>query len=94
MRDPNLGGTVEVRLGLGEARAGLAHRRPRRRAPQHTPAGLLIHFGGKIVYHLGDTALFSDLQLVAQARDPIDVALCASAATTRWTATTRSRRPS
>ena len=34
----------------------------------------MINLGGKIVYHLGDTGLFSDLQLV-KARDRVDVAL-------------------
>jgi L-ascorbate metabolism protein UlaG (beta-lactamase superfamily) len=38
------------------------------------PAGLVIEFGGRRVYHLGDTALFSDLQLVKR-RGEIDVAL-------------------
>jgi L-ascorbate metabolism protein UlaG (beta-lactamase superfamily) len=41
----------------------------------NTSAGLLINFGGKVVYHLGDTALFSDLKLVAGRGDQIDVAL-------------------
>src|SRR3712207_8123690 len=41
----------------------------------HMPAGLVINLGGQVVYHLGDTALFSDLQLVARRGDPIDVAL-------------------
>ena len=40
-----------------------------------TPAGLLIHIGGKLVYHLGDTALFSDLQLIARRGNHVDVAL-------------------
>ena len=40
----------------------------------NTPAGLLVNFGGKTIYHIGDTALFSDLALVGR-RDPIDVAL-------------------
>jgi L-ascorbate metabolism protein UlaG (beta-lactamase superfamily) len=41
-----------------------------------TPAGgLLIHIGGKLVYHLGDTALFSDLQLISRRGDHVDVAL-------------------
>jgi L-ascorbate metabolism protein UlaG (beta-lactamase superfamily) len=40
----------------------------------NTPAGLLINFKDTIVYHLGDTCLFSDLQLVGR-RAPIDVAL-------------------
>jgi L-ascorbate metabolism protein UlaG (beta-lactamase superfamily) len=38
------------------------------------PAGLLISFGGQIVYHLGDTCVFSDLALVGK-HHPIDVAL-------------------
>jgi L-ascorbate metabolism protein UlaG (beta-lactamase superfamily) len=38
------------------------------------PAGLLISFKDTIVYHVGDTALFSDLQLVGK-RHPIDIAL-------------------
>ena len=40
----------------------------------NTPAGLLINFKDTLVYHLGDTALFSDLQLVGKRR-PIDIAL-------------------
>ena len=40
----------------------------------NTPAGMVIGIGGKVVYHLGDTCLFSDLQLVGQ-RNPVDVAL-------------------
>src|SRR3954468_21135855 len=35
-------------------------------ATPHMPAGLLIHYGGHLIYHLGDTALFSDLQLIAR----------------------------
>ena len=45
--------------------------------PKGTPsaaAGLLINFRDTIVYHLGDTGLFSDLQLVGR-RHPIDYAL-------------------
>ena len=38
------------------------------------PAGASIVAGGKTVYHAGDTALFSDLRLVAQ-RHPVDCAL-------------------
>ena len=39
------------------------------------PAGLLINIGGTLVYHLGDTCLFSDLQLIARRGDKVDVAL-------------------
>jgi L-ascorbate metabolism protein UlaG (beta-lactamase superfamily) len=38
------------------------------------PAGVVVGLGGKVVYHLGDTCLFSDLRLVGE-RDPVDVAL-------------------
>ena len=38
------------------------------------PAGLVVSFAGKTIYHLGDTALFTDLALPGR-RDAIDVAL-------------------
>ena len=41
----------------------------------HMPAGLLIHYGGHLIYHLGDTALFSDLKLVARRGDKVELAL-------------------
>jgi L-ascorbate metabolism protein UlaG (beta-lactamase superfamily) len=56
--DPNLGGTVE--FGGGWVRV--------------VPAGLVIRLGDKTLYHLGDTALFSDLRLVRE-RDELDAAL-------------------
>ncbi len=37
-------------------------------------AGYVINIGGKTIYHLGDTCLFSDLKLIAE-RTPPDVAL-------------------
>lgn len=37
------------------------------------PAGFVIHFGGKTIYAAGDTALFSDMQLVGD--ENIDIAL-------------------
>jgi L-ascorbate metabolism protein UlaG (beta-lactamase superfamily) len=40
----------------------------------HTPAGLVINLGGRTVYHLGDTGLFSDLALPGK-RDKLDAAL-------------------
>ena len=64
-----------VRLGLGEDDAGLAHRGRRRRARRTRPPGLLIHYGGHLIYHLGDTALFSDLKLVARRGDKVELAL-------------------
>jgi L-ascorbate metabolism protein UlaG (beta-lactamase superfamily) len=34
--------------------------------PPNTPVGLLIHFGRKLFYHAGDTALFSDMKLIGE----------------------------
>ncbi len=38
------------------------------------PCGLVVHMGGKTVYHMGDTALFSDMALIGEIYQP-DVAL-------------------
>ena len=35
--------------------------------------GIVVNIGGKTFYHLGDTALFGDLKLIAE-RTPVDVA--------------------
>ena len=73
LHDPNLGGTVT--FDWGWARLVPAwHTSTTPKGTVNTPAGLLINFGGKTIYHTGDTALFSDLALVGR-RDPIDVAL-------------------
>jgi L-ascorbate metabolism protein UlaG (beta-lactamase superfamily) len=71
--DPNIGGTVE----FGNVSVRLTPAWHTSTTPKGTvsiPAGLVITVGDKTVYHLGDTALFSDLALV-KARDQIDVAL-------------------
>jgi L-ascorbate metabolism protein UlaG (beta-lactamase superfamily) len=71
--DPNIGGTVE--FGNVSVRLVPAwHTSTTPKGTVNTPAGLVITMGDTTVYHLGDTALFSDLQLV-KARDDIDVAL-------------------
>jgi L-ascorbate metabolism protein UlaG (beta-lactamase superfamily) len=71
--DPNLGGTVEFEGGWVRL-VPAWHTSTTPGGTVNTPAGLVINLGGTTVYHLGDTALFSDLQLVGK-RDPIDVAL-------------------
>src|SRR5881227_3559952 len=72
--DPNLGGTVEFDGGwVRLVPAWHTSTTPDGKAT-NTPAGLVINLGGKTIYHLGDTALFSDLELVSR-RDDIDVAL-------------------
>jgi L-ascorbate metabolism protein UlaG (beta-lactamase superfamily) len=72
--DPNLGGTVKFDWGWVKL-VPAWHTSTTPKGTVNTPAGLLINFAGKTIYHLGDTALFSDLALVAQRGDPIDVAL-------------------
>jgi L-ascorbate metabolism protein UlaG (beta-lactamase superfamily) len=71
--DPNIGGTVEFEGGWVRLTPAW-HTAVSPSGTPHTPAGLVINLGGKTVYHLGDTALFSDLALPAR-RDSIDVAL-------------------
>jgi L-ascorbate metabolism protein UlaG (beta-lactamase superfamily) len=73
VRDPNLGGTVE--FDWGSVRLVPAwHTSTTPKGTVNTPAGLVIEFGGKRIYHVGDTALFSDLQLVGK-RGRLDAAL-------------------
>jgi L-ascorbate metabolism protein UlaG (beta-lactamase superfamily) len=71
--DPNLGGTVRFDWGWVKL-VPAWHTSTTPRGTANTPAGLVISFAGTIVYHLGDTSLFSDLQLVGK-RNPIDIAL-------------------
>ena len=72
--DPNLGGTVEFDGGWVRL-VPAWHTSTTPGGTVNTPAGLVINLGGKIVCHLGDTALFSDLKLIAHRGNPIDVAL-------------------
>lgn len=74
VHDPNLGGTVQFDWGSAKL-VPAWHTSTTPKGTINTPAGLVISFGGKIVYHLGDTALFSDLALVGKRHGPIDVAL-------------------
>ncbi len=41
--------------------------------PMGVACGLVVHMGGKTIYHLGDTGLFSDLKLIGEIYKP-DVA--------------------
>jgi L-ascorbate metabolism protein UlaG (beta-lactamase superfamily) len=71
--DPNIGGTIEFEGGWVRLTPAW-HTAVSPNGTPHTPAGLVINLGGKTVYHLGDTGLFSDLALPGK-RDQIDVAL-------------------
>jgi L-ascorbate metabolism protein UlaG (beta-lactamase superfamily) len=72
--DPNLGGTIEFDWGWVK----LVQAFHTGTLPDGTvvgsQAGLVVNIGGATVYHLGDTALFGDLRLIAE-RTPVDVAL-------------------
>src|SRR5206468_12400191 len=69
----NLGGTATFDWGTAKL-VPAWHTSTTDNGTVSTPAGLLIDFKGTLVYHLGDTCLFSDLQLVGKRRQ-IDVAL-------------------
>jgi L-ascorbate metabolism protein UlaG (beta-lactamase superfamily) len=71
--DPNLGGTAEFDGGWVRL-VPAWHTSTTPGGTVNVPAGLVINLGGRTVYHLGDTALFSDLRLVGE-RDRLDVAL-------------------
>jgi L-ascorbate metabolism protein UlaG (beta-lactamase superfamily) len=71
--DPNIGGTVAFAGGWVRLTPAW-HTAVSPSGTPHTPAGLVINLGGRTVYHLGDTALFSDLALPGK-RDQVDVAL-------------------
>jgi L-ascorbate metabolism protein UlaG (beta-lactamase superfamily) len=73
VQDPNLGGTVDYDWGWVKL-VPAWHTSTTPNGTAATPAGLVIEIGGKTIYHLGDTCLFSDLQLVKR-RHPVDVAL-------------------
>lgn len=74
VRDPNLGGTITFDWGWVKL-VPAWHTAVTPSGTPHMPAGLLIEIGGTLVYHLGDTCLFSDLKLIAQRGDKVDVAL-------------------
>ena len=71
--DTNLGGTAEFDWGTVRLTPAW-HTSTTPKGTVSTPAGLVIEFGDKRVYHLGDTALFSDLALPKR-RGHLDVAL-------------------
>jgi L-ascorbate metabolism protein UlaG (beta-lactamase superfamily) len=71
--DPNMGGTVKFDWGWVKM-VPAWHTSTTPKGTVSTPAGLVVSVADTVVYHLGDTSLFSDLQLVGK-RTPIDVAL-------------------
>jgi L-ascorbate metabolism protein UlaG (beta-lactamase superfamily) len=74
VHDPNLGGTVPFDWGWVKL-VPAWHTSTTPNGTVSTPAGLLIMVGEKLVYHVGDTCLFSDLQLIARRGNHVNVAL-------------------
>jgi L-ascorbate metabolism protein UlaG (beta-lactamase superfamily) len=74
VHDPNLGGTVSFDWGWVKL-VPAWHSSTTPNGTVSPAAGLLIMVGETLVYHLGDTALFSDLQLIAQRGNHVNVAL-------------------
>src|SRR4051794_9152846 len=72
--NPNIGGAGQFAWGWGKMTPAW-HTAVTPSGTPHTPAGLLIHYGDHLIYHLGDTALFSDMKLVARRGGKVDVAL-------------------
>jgi L-ascorbate metabolism protein UlaG (beta-lactamase superfamily) len=73
VRDPNLGGTESFEWGSAKL-VPAWHTSTSAGGTPSIACGLLIDFKGTTIYHLGDTCLFSDLQLVGRGRE-LDVAL-------------------
>jgi L-ascorbate metabolism protein UlaG (beta-lactamase superfamily) len=74
VHDPNIGGTVTFEWGSVKL-VPAWHTSTTPKGTANVPAGLIVRFAGKTIYHLGDTALFSDMRLIAETNGPIDVAL-------------------
>jgi L-ascorbate metabolism protein UlaG (beta-lactamase superfamily) len=75
VHDPNLGGTVELTWGSVKLVQALHTNTVPDGTSIGVPAGLVMRFDGRTIYHLGDTCLFSDLALIAERNGPIDLAL-------------------
>lgn len=71
--DTNIGGTAAYDWGWARLVPAF-HTSTTPKGTITPPGGLVIGFGDLVIYHLGDTALFSDLALPGR-RQPIDIAL-------------------
>jgi L-ascorbate metabolism protein UlaG (beta-lactamase superfamily) len=74
VHDPNLGGTVAFDWGWVKL-VPAWHSSTTPNGTVNTPAGMLVMVGERLVYHMGDTALFSDIKLIAQRGNHVNVAL-------------------
>jgi L-ascorbate metabolism protein UlaG (beta-lactamase superfamily) len=73
LHDPNLGGTVAFDWGSAKL-VPAWHTSTTPKGTVNTPAGLIVQFGATTIYHLGDTSLFGDLELIGR-RHAVDVAI-------------------
>lgn len=71
--DTNIGGTASYAWGSVRLTPAF-HTSTTPKGTVTLPAGLVIEMGGKVIYDLGDTALFSDLALPGR-RKKVDIAL-------------------
>ena len=74
VHDPNFGGVVEFDWGWIKVVPAF-HTSTTPKGTVTPAAGLLVKMGETVVYHLGDTCLFSDLQLISRRGDHVDIAL-------------------
>jgi L-ascorbate metabolism protein UlaG (beta-lactamase superfamily) len=74
VKNPNLGGTVEYDWGTVKLVPAWHTNTNPDGGAIGAAAGLMITISGKTVWHLGDTALFSDLRMIGERHSP-DVAL-------------------
>jgi L-ascorbate metabolism protein UlaG (beta-lactamase superfamily) len=70
---PNIGGSVDFPGGSVKL-VPAWHSSSTPKGTVSTATGLIVRFGGATIYHLGDTALFGDMELIGR-RHEIDVAL-------------------
>jgi L-ascorbate metabolism protein UlaG (beta-lactamase superfamily) len=71
--EPNMGGSIKFDWGWAKL-VPAWHSSMTPKGTVSSPAGLVVSIGGTVVYHLGDTCVFSDMQLIGK-RHPIDIAL-------------------
>jgi L-ascorbate metabolism protein UlaG (beta-lactamase superfamily) len=74
VKNPNLGGTVEYDWGRVKLVPAWHTNTNPDGGAVGTAAGLMVTIGDRTVWHLGDTALFSDMRMIAERHSP-DVAL-------------------
>ncbi len=73
VHEPNMGGSVAFDWGWAKL-VPAWHSSTTPKGTASNAAGVVVSLDGTVVYHLGDTCAFSDMQLVGK-RAPIDIAL-------------------